>query len=231
MNIFYGDKTENGVGWIFSKNIDYDILYGKGGSDYLTSFVPGAVYYGGRGSDTLIFNPEKDGVIGSVMYGEKGPDWLVSLYEVNDVMYGGKGPDTIFGGEGDDVLKGGKGKDRLYPEEGSDVIKGGRGRDIFNFTVFIDNKDNRDLDIVTDFNPKKDQLKIGLDTFDQGPPQKFYWDVEFGEEAVDDDDYFVYNDGVLYFDDDANGPNEKHPVIIFQNNPDLTPENFGLWYL
>lgn len=90
-------------------------------------------------------------------------DNTINGLEGNDKLNGKAGRDTMNGGPGDDILYGGS---------GPDILTGGPGRDIFlvrgvpRYTpcpsnipcqISITSDDGRD--IITDFNPREDEIK------------------------------------------------------------------------
>ena len=110
----------------------YDTVYGRGGDDYLD---------GGAGEDNL--------------QGDAG----------NDTLWGGDGDDTLRGVSGDDTLYGGAGDDTIYGNDGADLIIGGAGFDEMSggagADTFVFHGDALDgLDIITDFNPAEDILRL-----------------------------------------------------------------------
>ncbi|OAB56796.1 hypothetical protein AY600_01440 [Phormidium willei BDU 130791] len=73
----------------------------------------------------------------------------------NDRITGSRGDDVILGRGGNDVLRGGAGNDVLSGGEGRDTLTGGGGSDHFFLA-----SSTRDRDIITDFNPDQDKIRL-----------------------------------------------------------------------
>ncbi len=113
-----------------------DNIFGGGGSDTLR---------GGRNNDLIQANQGNDQI-----FGDLG----------NDTIFGDLGNDTIFGGKDNDSLIGGNGNDLISGDLGTDTLIGGAGNDTF---VLRDSQNNNNLntaDIIDDFNPNFDRIKI-----------------------------------------------------------------------
>jgi Ca2+-binding RTX toxin-like protein len=138
----------------------YDLMYGDGGDDILTSNYSNSnvdvVISGGDGDDRLDLDDasDSDGLLfgdsgsdtidgGSEsdhLFGGSGNDLLTGWTGSFDYLYGGSGNDKIYGfwfsghpEEANDVtdyLFGGVGNDRLFGNYGGDDLHGGTGRDI-----------------------------------------------------------------------------------------------------
>lgn len=76
----------------------------------------------------------------------------------SDNIDGGPGEDAVDGGGGDDILKGGLGNDTLTGGPGKDILTGGPGRDIFDVSDLAANLD--EADVITDFEPGRDKIRI-----------------------------------------------------------------------
>lgn len=75
--------------------------------------------------------------------------------DFNDRITGTRGDDTILGLKGNDVLRGGAGNDVLSGGEGRDTLTGGGGSNHFVLAPSA-----RDRDIITDFNPDQDKIRL-----------------------------------------------------------------------
>jgi len=81
---------------------EYNVLYGRGGNDYL---------YGGALADRIISGSGND-----YLYGNQGDDFLSGLAADNfDIKY-------YYGGAGDDWLEAGRGTDNFDGEAGDDTV-------------------------------------------------------------------------------------------------------------
>ncbi|WP_159789870.1 tetratricopeptide repeat protein [Sodalinema gerasimenkoae] len=94
--------------------------------------------------------------------GSASPGWHIPgqgrvIYgtESNDRLTGTRGNDTIFGLGGNDVLRGGAGNDVLSGGEGRDTLTGGGGSNHFVLAP-----SPRDRDVITDFNPDQDKIRL-----------------------------------------------------------------------
>jgi uncharacterized repeat protein (TIGR01451 family) len=81
---------------------------------------------GRGGDDVLKANPGVEAVIGIILDGGAGNDYL----SADATLLGGDGNDTLVGGPGNDSLDGGLGDDVLIPSAGNDTLVGGGGFDI-----------------------------------------------------------------------------------------------------
>ena len=97
----------------------------RGGQDFTVLATSGDdVFYGHRGSDTLM----QGGAGDDVMFGQAGRDVMDGGAD-NDQLYGGRHTDNLTGGSGDDQLFGGTYDDVLYGGTGNDMLDGGGSRD------------------------------------------------------------------------------------------------------
>jgi Ca2+-binding RTX toxin-like protein len=75
--------------------------------------------------------------------------------ELDNIIIGNFGRNSLFGGAGNDTLDGG---------DGNDVLAGGAGADCFDFTDILNPLTN--VDIILDFNPLEDQIRLDNDVMD-----------------------------------------------------------------
>lgn len=177
-----------------------DLMSGGAGHD--TYLVDGnadkVVEAAGGGSDTIITTVDyrlPAHVEHLRTYGSAGLKLTGNGLE--NLLSGSRGNDTLSSGGGNDHLDGGAGSDRLYA---------GSGYNTFAFTAKL-GKSN--VDKVSSFTTKVDHLlldnavftKLGAD----GSLAKGL--LRIGEQARDSNDFLVYDrdDGLLYYDADANG--------------------------
>jgi Ca2+-binding RTX toxin-like protein len=122
-------KTQYGTianDYIFGEHLIRDIIFGRGGDDYLwggDELGPGDRIEGGTGND--------------IIFGGFGEDYLRGD-EGDDVVDGGASNDTIYGNEGNDVLRGGHGNDRLSGMTGADELHGEEGNDYLDLGDYGD---------------------------------------------------------------------------------------------
>ena len=138
-----------------------DTVSGGIGNDSITTNGGNDSISGGDGNDFLSAGDGNDLAIGDVgddqLFGGNGDD-LLSGGDGNDAIFGEAGNDTLDGGTGNDQLVGGDGNDILIPGAGKDTLSGGAGRDRFRFEAGSTGK--KQLDKITDFNPKQDIIEI-----------------------------------------------------------------------
>ena len=91
-----------------------EIVFGRGGNDWLFGKEGRDELHGESGNDHLDGGTEAD-----KLYGDAG----------DDILVGGNGNDTLWGGKGNDNLDGFSGNDTLYGGDGNDWIRAYRGRD------------------------------------------------------------------------------------------------------
>lgn len=176
-----------------------DSINGNGGDDYLI---------GGQGNDTLV-----GGLGNDTLSGDAG----------NDVLSGDQGEDYLIGGDGNDTLNGGADYDTFRGGNGIDVLTGGSGADLFAFDT---RPNKKNIDQITDFDPGSDTLifettvftalgNVWLDSdqFVQGPA------------ALDQNDYFIYNSGTLFYDADGSGKGKAVAVVALVGSPELLYTN------
>lgn len=117
-------------------------------------------------------------------------DMTSDIYMYGSVsLDGGQGDDFLWANAGDDVLIGGAGMDQLW---------GGPGKDSFVLNYL-------DKDTICDFRSGTDRLLLDRTVFTRlgADVTKNFAGSRLSQDA---DDYLVYNQGTLYYDKDANGP-------------------------
>lgn len=107
-------------------------LVGLGGDDILSGRTGDDTLEGGAGNDRL--------------FGEEGRDRLI----------GGDGDDFLSGGGEFDQLDGGAGADTLNGGDSFSIITTGAGAD----TIIFEDQTDRDLGIITDYDPAEDIIDI-----------------------------------------------------------------------
>ncbi|MDZ4790375.1 MAG: hypothetical protein SGJ17_04085 [Hyphomicrobiales bacterium] len=111
---------------------------------------------------------------------------------------------SLYGYGGDDVLSGDRSR-----------LTGGTGSDTFKLSISSTNPS-----IVMDFSVGVDRIAVDFDVRTE------YFIV--GTEAMDADDYLIYNSGtgVLYYDSDASGIEEQKEIALLADRLDLTAQDF-----
>lgn len=139
-----------------------------------------------------------------------------------DHIEGGARADTILGRAGSDDLYGNRGNDWIDSGGHSDQMTGGAGRDKFVFKAALGDGDDQ----ITDFSHKSDTILLDHDIFrklnDEGQVKAAFFRV--GAEAVDGNDFLIYDDatGNLYYDKDGSG--DAFAQVLFGNLTNV-PQN------
>lgn len=109
------------------------------------------------------------------------------LGEGNDnvQMISGSGNNTVWGGRGDDYIHTADGNDVLYGEDGNDVLSHGWGNDVMtggpgNDAFLIQGRvvGQYTYDVVTDFDPKSDELDPSYDQLWVAAGWSIIWDYD-----------------------------------------------------
>jgi Ca2+-binding RTX toxin-like protein len=183
-----------------------DRLVGGGGNDRLNGGAGDDVLNGGAGDDVLLGGAGNDRLVGG-----RG----------NDVLNGGAGNDVLISGPGNNRLNGGKGNDTLIGGPGRNRLTGGAGRDRFVFE-----RPTGQADVITDFNPRQDQIVISRRGFKAGLSAGRLSRNQFvlGSRAQTADQRFVYDErsGTLFFDPDGNGSQRQRAIATLNNSPSLS---------
>ncbi|UJP04537.1 MAG: hypothetical protein LZF61_06555, partial [Nitrosomonas sp.] len=131
---------------------------------------------------------------------------LTKLYtgtDASDTLSGTLNADMITGLGGADYLYGKAGNDILDGGAGNDVLSGGLGSDVFRFTTI------GSVDTITDFNVIDDTIELENAVFATLTATGVLSVDQFrvGAQAVDDNDFIVYNSatGALLYDADGSG--------------------------
>ncbi|MBX9457500.1 MAG: hypothetical protein KL863_16625 [Rhizobium sp.] len=119
-------RTKFGESEVVSRRID-----GTDGPDVFHGSFGGDLCFGHGGAD--------------VVFGNEGSD-RISGGRGADIIYGDRGKDRIIGGPGNDTIEGGMHKD---------IMSGGPGADMFRFLALPSYVNGSNLDIITDFQPRK----------------------------------------------------------------------------
>lgn len=165
------------------------------------------------GSDNILLSDDDDVVVG---------------LGGNDSIYGNGGDDYLGGGDGNDLIVGGAGNDVVDGENGQDTLTGSLGDDIFYFDARINRKMS---DTVTDFDPQSDTLVFDISIF-KSLSEGFLAADQFvqGTRALDANDYFIYNNGTLFYDVDGNGQAKAVAIVTLTGTPALTyTDIYGEW--
>ncbi|WP_088891037.1 DUF4347 domain-containing protein [Leptolyngbya ohadii] len=161
------------------------------------------------------------------LQGGGGNDYL-SGDTGKDILEGGTGNDLTSGGRGNDILSGGTGNDVLLGRQGTDRITTGSGRDKVSFEQVTNGKS---ADVITDFNPRADQIVISAAGFGGGlvaeqPIRSEQF--QLGRQAIGAEAQFLYDrrTGTLFFDTDGVGASQAIEFAQVQAGLNLRSQNF-----
>ncbi len=214
---FATDDTINGLG-------GNDYLYGLEGNDILNGGTGQDYLYGGTGNDTYYLDSTADVVTDNL---NEGMDTVTinltytlpanvenliltgtsaingSGNDLGNAITGNLAANQLNGNAGNDKLDGGTGNDTLDGGLGDDVLTGGAGKDIFKFTTA------GNIDTITDFVVIDDTIKLENAVFKKLTTTGTLGVSRFkiATQAVDADDYIIYNNvtGTLLYDADGSG--------------------------
>ncbi len=203
-----------------SKNLNYN-------SKYYLQIDENAVKdaFGNKNSAIYISFTSTDSVITtSSKYTIKSQFQKVSYF--GDKNFNG------IGSKYDDTISGGFGNDSLSGRMGNDSLAGSSGNDSF---VFNSKLGPSNIDTITDFTPGIDKIALGKNIFKAFARDKAIQaeNLVYGNSAIDNDDYIIYDQitGKLYYDADGSGSKSQAIQIALigtGSHPLLTPNDFTI---
>jgi Ca2+-binding RTX toxin-like protein len=192
-----------------------NLIFGNMGDNYIAA---------GRGEDTVLGLQGDDiyeivSPYDTVIEGhDAGFDTIITevslslAAHVERLVAGTSGNMKLIGNGLDNRIIGNDDNNVLIGREGSDTLVGGDGADQF---VLDRTPGPSNLDVIEDFDARDDTLvlKSGLFGLPSGilDAQRFV----VGNTALDANDRFILNDGILLFDDDGAGANPAKPLVVF----------------
>jgi Ca2+-binding RTX toxin-like protein len=214
-----------------------DQISAGSGNDFVNAGGGNNVLKGEAGNDYLLSGSGND-----IAEGSDGID-LIETGTGNDKADGGAGNDILKGSAGNDTLMGGTGNDRLQGGSGKDSLIGGSGKDQFRFEKAATSKDPKQVDVITDFDPKGEIIEFSRSIFKgqvkptKGKANKFgcrpllnegdFASVQKISQGIGDAK-IVYekSTGLVYFN------SKEGPVALVQLSTGLnvTASNFELFY-
>lgn len=138
----------------------------------------------------------------------------------NDEIYLSDEDDVILGFAGNDIIEGNGGDDFLVGGLGNDTLTGGDGDDVFWFDSKLGKKN---IDVITDFESGSDTLLFDSSIFtslDEGAISE--GNLVVGAKALDADDYFIYNNGTLFYDADGSGKKKALAIVTLTGVSEIT---------
>ena len=215
-----------------SGNGKNNVLDGGDGNDKLNGGIGADTLIGGLDNDTFVVNSVDDVVI---EYLNEGTDkissgvtytlpanvenlTLTGLLAINST--GNDLANKITGNTANNQLNGGAGSDTLDGGVGTNTLTGGAGKDIFKLTT----ADH--IDTITDFTVVDDTIKLensvftALTTTGTLATSKF----RVGAQAIDADDFIVYNNmtGALLYDADGSNVGAAVQIAIVGTGLSMT---------
>lgn len=160
---------------------------------------------------------------------------------LSNYLLGNKNDNTLNGLTGNDWLQGDAGKDKLIGSDGNDTLNGGLGSDTlsggYGLDIFqlLDIPNSLNIDTISDFSAINDTIDLAKSVFQSfanyGQISSNYFRSGWGlKNAMDGDDYLVYNtaNGALYYDAGGNnlGSASAIQIATLTNHPSLTYQDF-----
>lgn len=204
------------------------VIQGFGGNDKITTtsendYIDGGVgadiMNGGRGDDTYIVDNLKDMVKESA---NQGNDTIITtlntfslakLPNVENLTYEGYVDADLTGNKQNNIIKAADGHDNLYGGLGNDTLTGGAGEDAFVFNTKLSSSNT---DTITDFVSGEDWLSLNKKLFKKLAKSFTEDNLVYGEEAIESNDYLIFNsdNNTLYYDADGSGTKSSAVEIV-----------------
>lgn len=216
--ILSGTDALNGTGNVLANTITgnaaTNLLNGATGADTLIGGLGDDIYTVDNASDIIVENLNEgiDRVNSSVSYLLSDHVENITLTGSSAINATGNGrSNTIGGNSSSNQLIGGEGDDIINGAGGSNTLTGGAGKDYFQFKT-LDHITGSHTDTITDYNVFDDTIKLENSIFtvfsdmiipDRIPAVQFVT----GTQALDENDYIIYNNatGAVLYDADGNG--------------------------
>ncbi|PXW90755.1 putative Ig domain-containing protein [Nitrosomonas sp. Nm84] len=219
--VLSGASAINGTG-----NTLANTITGNAGANILNGGIGADTLIGGGGDDGYIVDNVGDIVIESLNQGIDRVNSAVTYILPDNIenltltgtaaidAIGNGAANTLTGNGAPNQLTGGVGNDILNGAAGDNTLTGGSGRDYFQFKT-ADHLTAGRIDTVTDYSVVDDTIKLENDIFtvfasivmpDRIPVDQFV----IGTQALDANDYIIYNSGTgaLLYDADGVGGND-----------------------
>lgn len=204
------------------------VIQGFGGNDKITTtsendYIDGGVgadiMNGGMGNDTYIVDNLKDMVKESANQGNDtiittlSTFSLVKLPNVENLTYEGYVDADLTGNNQNNIIIAADGHDNLYGGLGNDTLTGGAGEDAFVFNTKLSSSNT---DTITDFVSGEDWLSLNKKLFKKLAKSFTEDNLVYGEEAIESNDYLIFNsdNNTLYYDADGSGTKSSAVEIV-----------------
>ncbi|MBP6059034.1 MAG: VCBS repeat-containing protein [Nitrosomonas sp.] len=219
-NIITGNNAANQL----NGDAGNDTLNGGGGDDTLIGWSGADTMVGGLDNDTYFVENAGDVVTENL---NQGTDTVSSRLTCtlpvnvenliltgtsavngtgnnqNNIITGNNAANQLNGGAGNDTLSGSAGNDVLDGGTGTNTLTGGTGNDVFKFTT------TGHIDTITDYNVANDtiQLENAVFTALTATGTLAAGQFRIGKQALDANDFIIYNNvtGALLYDANGSG--------------------------
>lgn len=227
--------TGNNSANLITGNEAINMLNGGAGADTLV---------GGMGNDIYVIDNVNDIIIEQFGEGTDRVNSRVSYTLSDDVenltltgtsVIHGTGNDlrnTIVGNAANNQLNGGAGNDILNGAAGNNILTGGTGKDYFQFKT-IDHITGGRIDTITDFNVADDTIKLENNIFTAfataaTPIKIAASEFVIGTQALDANDFIIYNSGTgaVLYDADGNGAGAAVQFATISGGLAMTSDDF-----
>ncbi len=196
-----------------------DKITGTSGNDYIDGGDGADSMNGRMGDDTYIVDNVKDMVKEAA---NQGNDTIITtlkkfslakLTNVENLTYEGSVDADLTGNKQDNIIKAGDGHDNLYGGLGNDILTGGAGEDAFVFNTKLGSSN---VDIITDFVSGEDWLSLDKKLFKKLAKSFTEDNLVYGDKALDNNDYLIFNsdNNTLYYDADGSGTKASAVEIV-----------------
>ena len=207
-----------------------NVLIGNSGNNILAGGLGSDRLEGGLGDDIYVLSDTADTIIdiGGVDTIRSNLD-VVLIGDIENADLVGIGDTMAIGNGLDNALVGNMADNLLEGAGGVDTLTGGQGADTF---VMSNNGVDQQADLITDFKAGEDLLVVDLASFgisaealgllQSGLVSASSFVAGAGAEALDLNDYFMFDtaQGILQFDSDGSGDAEAVTIARIQLDPD-----------
>ncbi|MBX3578905.1 MAG: calcium-binding protein [Rhizobiaceae bacterium] len=208
-----------------------DKLYGDGGDDYLDGGAGVDILAGGTGNDTYVLDSASDRVI---EYANAGIDTVRASFSytlganVENLILTGSAHINGTGNALANVIIGNAGNNQIAGKDGNDILTGGGGADAFVFDTALG---PTNLDVITDFTPGVDTIRLSRAIFAALPQGALASGSFVIGAAADADDHILYDaaTGILSYDADGDGATAAIAFSQLSGAPAITSAGFFIF--
>ncbi|MCC8996154.1 MAG: hypothetical protein LM517_03670 [Nitrosomonas sp.] len=204
-----------------------DIINGMGGNDTLRGSLGNDTYIIDKIGASIIENLNEGTDIVKSSISHSLSSNVENLTLTGILAINGSGNDLnnkIIGNAASNQLNGGIGDDTLDGQLGNDILTGGTGKDSFNLTT------SGNIDTIKDFVAVDDTIRLENAVFTKLTTTGTLAASRFkiGAQAMDADDYIIYNNttGALYYDSNGNGTGATVQIATIGIGLNITNADF-----